>query len=474
VPFSGLPRLVRALFYLCLSVCLSLCLSPFVSWFCLTDCCLTGVDSVRANKAPKMEKSRSHKKADKQKKAESRQHRNKIAEEQAAAAEAAFRARQISKRCLTCDRTFLGRGLNPHELVCKKLRKQSKAMKQASTNATNKFASLQGCAVTVVGGGDFPVPQHGGYVFPDELHPPMKLPKSWEHLLALMASAGYATVCGSVPTRGWATKEQCRRPKATFDPEVRMELRWCFDAKPRMNNYEIHKRLKYKFKLGPRVLRITQISGWVSGELGRRKKAAEAASKDVQHLIQQAEAAVAAAPEAGLEVGIDDAEIDSIFSNHLAALRKEELHEVLPAWKAAWRSARSEEWQQAANREEMARVDKLCKAVCKPKKKKQQPKKKGEASAKKPVLQGAHVQQQPKEKVATKRKRVPNAVLAEDGKGPATIAQPALQPGEAWSTCCFSPVAETELDNNRKCTDPNKCSQRMPKGKRKRSQTTKL
>ena len=41
-----------------------------------------------------------------------------------------------------------------------------------------------------------------------------------------------------------------------------------------MNNYEIEKHLQRCFKYGPKCLRQSQIAGWVTSEVGRRKKAA--------------------------------------------------------------------------------------------------------------------------------------------------------------------------------------------------------
>ena len=92
-----------------------------------------------------------------------------------------------------------------------------------------------------------------------------------------MQSPGYAKVCLVVAAVGWATKGKCRRPKIPFPTEVKAEMRRCFDAVPRMHAcmdaYEIHVRLSDRFKLGPKVLRVGQVYGWISNEVGRRKQA---------------------------------------------------------------------------------------------------------------------------------------------------------------------------------------------------------
>ena len=348
-----------------------------------TILCGDGVSAINANKRPKMERNGPNKKAEKEKKAEARRGRDMEIEAKAAAANAALRARQTSKHCATCDRSFLGRGLKPHALVCKSLCKQTKATKEARANTSNKFDVLTGCAVAACADDGFPVPQCDGYEFPEEF-PPLKLPKAWQQLVDLMATDEYVTSCSAVPSPGWATKEQCRRPTITFGPEVKTLLRWCFDAKPRMNNYEIHKRLKEKFKLGPRVLRITQIAGWVSGELARRKKAAAKAAEDAAHLIQQA---CNTAELNGDEPEVSDAEIDAVFGLHSAALQKDYVKENLPAWKEAWRKARSAEWQQGAkqadNCDQMACADKYCRAVQKERNKQEKAAQKKKAAPKK-------------------------------------------------------------------------------------------
>ena len=87
-------------------------------------------------------------------------------------------------------------------------------------------------------------------------------------------------------------------------------------AVPRMNAYEIHVRLRDRFKLGPKVLRVGQISGWISNEVGRRKQAAEAATHSAANAIESANAI----GQAGADQGV----IASKFSGYLAAIRQQE------------------------------------------------------------------------------------------------------------------------------------------------------
>ena len=97
------------------------------------------------------------------------------------------------------------------------------------------------------------------------------------HMCELIAACTKTTY-----VKGWATKEQCRRAGTTHPQDVVTVLRACFDTKPRMNNYEIREELVKRFSIGPKVLRIAQISGWITSEIGRRKKAA-------LHLVASAE-----------------------------------------------------------------------------------------------------------------------------------------------------------------------------------------
>ena len=62
------------------------------------------------------------------------------------------------------------------------------------------------------------------------------------------------------------------RPSVRHPPAVVAVLRQCFESVPRMNCYDMRKMLLKYFLMGPRVLRIAQISGRVTSEVKRRKK----------------------------------------------------------------------------------------------------------------------------------------------------------------------------------------------------------
>ena len=57
-----------------------------------------------------------------------------------------------------------------------------------------------------------------------------------------------------------------------------------------MDANEIYVRLRDRFKLGPKFLRVGQIYGWVSNEVGRRKQAAEAVTHSATNAIESANA----------------------------------------------------------------------------------------------------------------------------------------------------------------------------------------
>ena len=120
--------------------------------------------------------------------------------------------------------------------------------------ASNTFGALVRCGVGVRYGDDFPVPQ-GGPASSLIASVDKCLISWWEKLLP-MQSDGYKQACYAAPPDGWATKEQYRRPNVASSNGVRSVLRVCFDATPRMGNYEIHKWLPQQFKLGSNVLRI--------------------------------------------------------------------------------------------------------------------------------------------------------------------------------------------------------------------------
>ena len=112
-------------------------------------------------------------------------------------------------------------------------------------------------------------------------------------LKAIVISPQQGAACATIWCAVWATKEQCRRPSVNFCPQVAGELKSCFDKVPRLNAYEIRQHLKRVFNgLGPNVLRISQRSGWVTGEVKRRKeRLIKAAAGDTLPKGAQAESA---------------------------------------------------------------------------------------------------------------------------------------------------------------------------------------
>ena len=240
----------------------------------------------------------------------------------------------------------------------------SKVLQQKDAIAQSKFGSLSGCAVELSRHSGFPIPQMQGYQLPNYC----KI--GWKRKIQAMGKSEYATVCTVVPAAGWATKEKCRRSVVSFKPEVVAVLRQSFDAKPRLNNYEIHKRLKQTFKLGPKMLRVSQISGWVSSEVKRRKNAAAIAVADVAQMVEEA-------AEKGQAMSPNDENL--AFQQHvglamgIGLVEKEFTPDVLAAWKQNWawqryqrcpslweqsKMAASEAWQQQHRQQEQRRKGK--------------------------------------------------------------------------------------------------------------------
>ena len=466
--------------------------------------------SVQPEMAPKMEQSAAHKKEKKEGLAEKRRERQRKQQEEAKHAQAALEARQTSLRCCTCDRSFLVfRFWRSHSLVCKqKGRKKTRKDREQEHDATEKFNSLQGHALAVSCDGDFPVPQFDGYEF-------IYCRRSWKEKILFMELPEYAMACAVVAAIGWATKEQCRRPSVPFPKDVKAELRLCFDHIPRMNNYEIHLRLRDRYQLGPKVLRMNQIAGWITSELKRRKEAALGATNKAANLIEQS----------GGAAGGGNC---SAFSDFLAAIRQQDFErDILPAWKQTFRRQKSDfvkqqhelalmSWEEKDQKAHMLR-----KCACYKRKRSnaaarlKQPnnKRKDLATSQKPQQEqckepaktadtpgeklrktlektGGKKQQsakiggkkhQPEKTVGkkqqcTKRKgSVGVGASAEEGaRAEKSVVesnnpQPALMPGQAWCNCCGAAVAETELDREKICTDQAACSERLGRrGKRKR------
>lgn len=128
-----------------------------------------------------------------------------------------------------------------------------------------------------------------------------------------------------------------------------------------MNNYQVHQRLERDFKLGSKVLRINQISGWITSEIKRRKNVAMAAVADAANMVGEA-----------LQKGVS-AKLDGVFEAHTdrvllpandfeAAVAIGMNPEVnLEKWKHNWRwvlfPARRQEQPQRLAAEEEQRQD---------------------------------------------------------------------------------------------------------------------
>eukprot|EP00656_Telonema_subtile_P021542 TRINITY_DN2257_c0_g3_i2.p1 TRINITY_DN2257_c0_g3~~TRINITY_DN2257_c0_g3_i2.p1 ORF type:complete len:1156 (-),score=187.26 TRINITY_DN2257_c0_g3_i2:70-3537(-) len=245
------------------------------------------LDDASPQLKPKVEKSRANKKAATVAKQQIKRQKSERTESLACEAEAVIEARRFSKLCPMCDRRLLSnRGLKTHMLVCKQRGVVTTEMKKAEALRSNRFGTLEGCAVALTVPTDFPIPQEQTYnVILEQLN---SYRLSWRSKCRSLRTDAYTVACAVVPLTGWATKESCRRPSVTFSSDVVVVLRQCFDAVPRLNNYQIQQHLKKKFQLGTKVLRISQISGWVTSEVNRRKKAALAAVADAANMAAEA------------------------------------------------------------------------------------------------------------------------------------------------------------------------------------------
>ena len=84
-----------------------------------------------------------------------------------------------------------------------------------------------------------------------------------------------------VQLQGWACRESNVRPGNKFGDDVVALMRDCPNQKTRVNPYAMQSRLISEFgQYSAKVLRPAQIAGWVTAEVGRRKKAAVAAALD--------------------------------------------------------------------------------------------------------------------------------------------------------------------------------------------------
>ena len=124
-----------------------------------------------------------------------------------------------------------------------------------------------------------------------------------------------------LPGRGWATKEACARPSDSYSPELISELRRCFDAANRMNQFEIAKHLKQTFQIGRECLKATQVQGWVAAEVARRKRGALQEAGNYTVLAETVEADTVSADdeeadEVAAAIEVVQAEDSSAESSH--------------------------------------------------------------------------------------------------------------------------------------------------------------
>ena len=211
-------------------------------------------------------------------------------------------------------------------------------MKLVAALRDSYFESLQGLEVKLMVKDEFPIPQDEGYAQLGAMDSHLLSWREKAKALDTTISIGqkHAAAASFVPVKGWATKESCRRPSERFSLDVVTTLRRCFDAVPRLNNYQIQSDLRRKFRTGPNVLRISQISGWVSSEVKRRKNAALAAAADVANMAAQA-------AEKGQKLYAGDY---SVFNEHANKAMGAGLNDVqitscvLDGWKRVWRRRR--------------------------------------------------------------------------------------------------------------------------------------
>ena len=290
----------------------------------------------------------------------------------------------------------------------------------------------------------------------------------------------YAVVSTVIPPAGWATKESCRRPGERFSPDLVALLRWCFDAKPRLNNYQIQNQFRKKYKIGPQVLRISQISGWVTSEVQRRKKAALAAAADVANMIKEAEikgaeltaedeAQVATNhTEAALGLGLANAEVGEAAICGWKRKWRWQLHQRFPALREqrlmAAEDEAGEQQRQECKRQkrQQEKKERQQKQQGKVERERQKEKSKAEAEQQK-LKEGGEREQQEKQAGATKSKQ------------PAPAQKRRKQPDgteHCWTCWLDVPVAEYNY-KTQSCRDSVACNNRVKGNTNKRQRTKK-
>jgi hypothetical protein len=149
---------------------------------------------------------------------------------------------------------------------------------------------------------------------------------------------------------GWASREANVRPSNRFPDDVKIQLRWCFDQSQRMSPYHIQRHLKQHFGIyaGPlRCLRVPQVSGWITSEVDRRKKACLKIAMDAVSAVLQLEGdnTSATAPRKGTKRSRPSADDDYEDGEAMAitTLGKEVISlGFLERQKSKWRARRPE------------------------------------------------------------------------------------------------------------------------------------
>ena len=90
---------------------------------------------------------------------------------------------------------------------------------------------------------------------------------------------------------GWASREANVRPPNRSPDDCVVQLGWCFDQNQRVSPHHIQRHLGQHFGIyagPPRCLRVPQVSGWITSEVDRRKKAClKIAINAVSAVLQQ-------------------------------------------------------------------------------------------------------------------------------------------------------------------------------------------
>ena len=271
-------------------------------------------------------------------------------------------ALRSSLHCTHCDRGFLGEFFrDTHESSCCDNKRSSVDQRKIVAAKQFEFDILKGHQHSLSSNSSVLVPMqeacHGcsegamqllyAYKFsPITSHVPYSVACLLHGLVdTVVHNAGESR---DVQLQGWACRESNVRPGNKFSDDVVALMRDCFNQKTRMNPYVMQSRLVSEFgQYSAKVLRPAQIAGWVTAEVGRRKKAAVAAALDATSVgaVEATDVQESDCVE-GIDVMISimqQAESGRSCNNSnpvpLSALGTERLQEL----KAAWRSKRPTE-----------------------------------------------------------------------------------------------------------------------------------